>query len=133
MRRGGLAEFGRMQLPRPFHRIEKARGGIRIIAGLRDRPDADLIGVEFLLAREARDRALLDGRHFLALFAALDHARGLGDHGGALFLFGAQHGVMGGDMADLMRHHRRHFGRIIGERQAGRASHRSCPAAARRH
>ena len=65
----------RNALQRPSE-FEKARGRIGVVAGLGDDADADLVGLEFLLAREMGDRQLHARLLLLALLRLVEHLGG---------------------------------------------------------
>ena len=97
-------------------RIEEARGRIRIVARLGDHLDADLVGLEFLLAREMRDRELHPRLLLLALLGLRQQLiRNPGVQLRGALEFGALGSVVRGDMSDLVRHHRRDFRAVVGE------------------
>ena len=98
--------------------VEEARRRIGVVAGLGDGADADLVGLELLLAREAGDRQLRARGVFLALVGPLQQLRGdAAEQPTAPLQLGALRGVAGGDMADLVRHHGRDLGAVAGERE----------------
>ena len=91
---------------------------VRIVSGLRDRLDADLVGLEFLLAGKAGDRQF-GARLGLVLSLALGQQLRvhLGEQGRGLLELGPLGGVARGDVADLVRHDGGDFGRVVGERE----------------
>ncbi len=112
-----LTEEARAQGTVAAERRQEARRGIGIIARLGHHADTDLVGLQFLLAGETRERAPLNRLDLLALLPALDHCRRLADERGALFLFLAERGMARRDVADLVRHDGGNLGGIIGQSQ----------------
>ena len=83
-----------------------------------DDPDADLVGGEFLLARETGDRKLRARLDFVLSLTLREQLRiDPREQRRRLFELGPLGGVARGDMADFMRHDGGHFRRVLGERQ----------------
>ncbi len=100
------------------HQVEEARRGKGIVAGLADGAHADRVGLQLLLLREGGERALAGGERQLAGLAILQHVGDdAADDDRRARLVLPLHGVVGRDMAHLVRDHRRDFGGIVGERQ----------------
>lgn len=101
-----------------FHGIEEAGCGVRVIAGLAERADADLVGLQLLLAREGGEPQLAAGECLLAGQIA---RQDLGDDAAGddlgLFTLLAFDTVIGGDVRHLMRQHGGDFRGVIGKRQ----------------
>ena len=96
--------------------VEEARRRIGVVTGPGDGADADLVGLELLLAREAGDRQLGAGVVFLALVGTIEQLRrDLAEQQAAARQFGALRGVVGGDVADLVRHDGGDLGAVAGE------------------
>ena len=91
---------------------------VRVVPGLRDGLDADLVSLEFLLAGKAGDRQLR-ARLGLVLGLALgQHLRvHLGEQGCGLLEFRPLGGVARGDVADLVGHDGGDLGGVVGERE----------------
>ena len=103
----------------PFaERGQEAGRGVRVVSGPGDGLDADLVGLEFLLAGEAGDRQLR-ARLGLVLGLALgEHLRvDPGEQCGGLLELRPLGGVARRDMADLVRHDGGDLGRVVGERE----------------
>ncbi len=114
----GLARVQRLaQVRGAAERDEETRGREGVVAGPRDDVDTDLVGIDLLLAREARERQLRVALEGAALVAVVDDVGRLADHGGALFELGPPRRMALRHMGDLVRHHGRDFGRVVGERQ----------------
>ena len=103
----------------PFaERGEEAGRRVRVVSCPGDGLDADLVGLEFLLAGEAGDRQLRARLDFVLGLALGEHLRvHLGEQCGRLLELRPLGGVAGGDMADLVRHDGGDFGRVVGESQ----------------
>ena len=98
-------------------RDEKPRGREGVVAGPRDDVDTDLVGIDLLLAREARQRQLRVALEGAALVSVVDDVGRLTDHGGALFELGPPRRMALRHVGDLVRHHGRDLGRVVGEGQ----------------
>ena len=86
------------------------------MSGRSDGLDADLVGLEFLLAGKAGDRQLRARLGLVLSLALGEQLRvDLGEQGGGLLELRPLGGVARGDMADLMRHDGGDFGRVVGE------------------
>ena len=103
--RNGTAERG-----------QEPRRAIGVIAGARDRRDADQVGGEFLLAGEARQRGVAARLPLFALLL-LEDVGDAADELLVLLVLGALGGMAGGDVADLMGHDRGEFRSVVGEGQ----------------
>ena len=78
--------------------------------------DADLVGGEFLFARETGDRQLRARLDFVLSLTLFEHLRiDAREQRRRLFELGPLGGVTRGDMADFMRHDRGDFRRVLGE------------------
>lgn len=103
----------------PFaERCEEPGRAIGVIAGAGQVLDPDLVGFEFLLAREGGDRqfrARLDLLVGPGVFKHLGvHAR---EQGSRFLEFRPLRGMAGGDMRNLVRHDRGDFGRVVSQRE----------------
>ncbi len=113
-----------------LQRRQKARGGVGVIAGMGDHPDADFVGLELLIAREFCDRQVHALRFVLTLVGGREHLLGnLSEKERGPLELRPLCGVMGGDMRDLVRHHRGDLRFVVGKRRANRGS-RKCPRTA---
>ena len=107
----------RLELGIVLHRREEPHRAVWIVARARSDADADCIGLEFLGAREARQRELRLGERQCADLGIADHvADDAADQRGLLGLLFADRGMAGDDVAHLVRQHRRQFRFIVGER-----------------
>ena len=90
--------------------------------GARRNADADAVGLEFLLAREARHRQLVLGERQRGHVGIVAHVGDdAGDHGGLARLVLADRGVLGQHMGHLVAQHRGQFRGVAGQRdQAAR-------------
>ena len=115
----GLACF---QLGVAFHRGQEARGAIGIEMRARRNADADAVGLELLLPREARHRQLgLGERHRGEIGIVAHVGDDAGDDGGLARLVFADRGVLGQHMRHLVAQHRGQFRGVAGQRdQAAR-------------
>ena len=104
------------------HRGEEALGAIGIEAGARGNADADAVGLEFLRAREARQRDLRFGERQRAELRIAEQVGGdAADQRGLARLVLADHGVAGDHVRHLVRQHRGELGIVVGKRdQAAR-------------
>ena len=112
-----LAKQRGAQARRATQRREEAGCAIGIVSGARDRPHTDLVGFQFLLAREAGEGHAPRGLRLLAFLPALNEGCGLGDDRCIALQLGALARMAGRDMGNLMRHDGGDFGRIIGQRE----------------
>ena len=113
-------DIGRARLPHlriAPERGEEARRPVGIEAGPRRDADPDAVGLEFLGAREARQRDLRFRQRQRADLRiaqhAVDHAAHQRDLAHPVL---AHLGVMGDHMRHLVRHHRGELGAVVGER-----------------
>ncbi len=96
-------------------RGEEAAGAIGIVAGAGNVADADLVGGQFLLARELGERELRAGADSRATRGVLQDLRDDLIHQRRFrFLLGALDGVLRSDMGDLMRQHGGDLGGVVG-------------------
>ena len=104
------------------HRGEEAHGAIGIVAGARGNADADAVGLEFLRAREARQRDLgFRERERARLRIAQHVVHDAAHHRDLARLVLADRGVAGDDMRHLVRQHGGELGGVVGQRdQAAR-------------
>ena len=112
----------RLELGIVLHRGEEAHGPVGIVAGARGDADADAVGLEFLRAREARQRELRFGKRQRADFRIADHvADNAADQRRLFGLLFADRGMARDHVAHLVREHGGQFGFVVGERdQAAR-------------
>ena len=111
------AAAGRLDIGIALHVGEEARGAERIEAGARGNADADAVGLEFLRAREARQRQLRLGERQRAGLRIAEHVVDhVADDGGLLGLFLADRGVARDHVSHLVRQHRGELGLVVGER-----------------
>ena len=100
------------------HRGEEARGAERVVAGVRRDADAELVGLEFLGAREARELDLGAGERQRALLRVAQHVV---DHRAAdrdlARLFLAQRRMLEDHVRHLVREHRGELGVVVGDRE----------------
>ena len=116
---GGASARDRSAKRAPLaERGEKSSRAIGVISGVGDGLDADLVGGEFLFARETGDRELRARLDFVLSFALGEQLRiDAREQRRRLFELGPLGGVARGDMADFMRHDRGDFRCVLGEGQ----------------
>ncbi len=112
----------------PFaERVEEPRRAVRVIAGVGQIPDADLVRLELLLAGKAGDRQF---RARLDLLVGPSVLENLGIYTckqcRRLLEFGPLRGMPGAHMRNLMRHDRCDLGCIVGEGEEA-AGHEDVP------
>ena len=112
----------RLELGIVLHRGEEAHRAIRVVTGARGDADADGVGLEFLGAREARQRQFRFGERQRAFLRVADHVgEDAASQVGEPRLLFADGGVAGDDVPHLVRQHGGEFGFVVGERdQAAR-------------
>ena len=111
-----------LQLGIALHRGQEARRAIGIEMRVRRDADADAVGLELLVAREARHRQLGLGQRERGEIGVVAHVGDdAGDDRGLPRLVLAHRGVLGQHMRHLVAQHRGQFGGVAGERdQAAR-------------
>ena len=114
---GCVAAGARSEIGLALHVGEEARGAVGIEAGARRNADADAVGLEFLRAREARQRELGFGERQRAGLRVADHfGHHVVDQRRLARLFHADLGVARDHVPHLMREHRGELGLVVGER-----------------